>query len=408
MKKLQIACLAMVIASGMAFAGVDDLWWFPGVKNGQVTFPWVFDCKNGPGSTFNEANSNDPCFKTLGGWWFGVVYGPSVEMNDDTYHCGNAQTRRSGVNQVWLKNYEGGKTNFVGADNSSCEGPDVADRETGDPKFEGDHLHFELTIGPGDFNNYDPDGAAIGVAFSTPADRNNPVLEKRNMAEYSNGLCIKYTSDHEAGSTANGSAGHDVALELDWAANGAPPHGSDEYDTWVYYFQPTDEPKVVNLNWTGTYESAPCYTPNRQGDFQQDNWAGCNVADEEKPTTNPVGDLNKATREMTQINIRLKGYEAKTVNFKIYQFGALGDCSGEVLPLIPKKTPNNVNFALNGKVLSANISKPAMVQIYNLQGAIVKSQTLSPKQTMNLSNLPTGIYMVRAPSLGYTSRIVVK
>ena len=397
MNRLQKVGVAMVIVSGIAFAGYDNLLWFPGIENGQVAFPWVTECKHGPNSTFDETKSDDPCFR-MGGWWFGAVYGPSVEANNDIYKCGTDRTKRSGDNKVIIKNLKGGEKTFVGVDNSTCLGPDVASREDGTPNFEGDYLWFEFTIAKGLYKpDYEPNGASIGVGLSTPADSTKPVMIKRKMSQYSKGLCITYTSDHEAGVSASNEENNDLALELDWADKGAPEKGSNEYDTWLHYLEPAATPTVVRMKWEGDFVAGERYSPNKQGDFQQDNWAD--------PSP---GKLARAVDSMTQINIRYKGYLAKTINFKLYQFGFYDDCDATT-PIIGKKNPSNVNFTLNNRVLSVSIAKSAVVQIYNLQGAVVKSQTLSPTNNqMNLSNLPTGIYMVRAPSLGYTSRIVVK
>jgi hypothetical protein len=400
MNRLQKTGLAIIVASSMAFAG-DPLWW-NGIEHGQVTFPWIFDCKYGSNSTFDETKADDKCYKTMGGWWFGTVYGPSVEANADTYNCGTAKTRKSGTNKVILKNLKSGEKSFNGADYSSCEGPAVTNIETGDSQLNGDYLEVEFTIGPGKYEDYAPDGVSLAVGLSTPADPHNPQLIKRDMTQYSKGFCIKYTSDHEAGSSANGGPGHDVALELDWNDKAPPPDGDVIYDTWLHYLEPASTPTVVDMTWEGEYKAGARYSPNKQGDFQQDNWA------EPKDGKNSAGDLDKAVKGLAQVAIRLKGYEAKTVNFKLYQFGFYGDCNSNPTPVIAN-TPNNVNFTLNNRILSAYVAKPAMVQIYNLQGAIVKSQTLSPNNNqMNLSMLPSGIYMVRAPSLGYTRRIVVK
>ncbi|MDR2555654.1 MAG: T9SS type A sorting domain-containing protein [Fibromonadaceae bacterium] len=405
MNKFQKIGVAIAFASSMVFAG-DPLWW-NGIEHGQVTFPWIFDCKYGPNANFHEDDSNDPCFKTMGGWWFGTVYGPSVEANADTYQCGTSKTRKSGTNKVMVKNLKGGEKSLNGADFPSCEGPDVTDRATGISQLDGDFLHVEFTIGEGDYSKYAPDGVSLAVGLSTPSDPHVPVLVKRDMTQYSRGFCLEYTSDHDAGSSANGSNGHDVALELDWNNLTPPPDGDPIYDTWVHYLAPAATPTVVNMSWEGTLDQKACYTSNKQGDFSQDNWAGCDGNTSRQP--NPAGNLDKAAKELAQIAIRLKGYEPKTVNFKLYKFGFYGDCGASNPNPIIVKNASNVNLTVNGKVLTASIAKPAVIQVYNLQGAMVKSQTLTPNSnTMNLTSLPTGIYMVRAPSLGYTGRIVIK
>jgi len=111
---------------------------------------------------------------------------------------------------------------------------------------------------------------------------------------------------------------------------------------------------------------------------------------------------------MMSFKIRLSSYTPEEINFKLIKFGPKGTC-GDASPTISGKMAQNVGFTVKDRMLLASISKPAVVQIYSLQGAMVQSQALTPSSNrMNLANLPTGIYMVRAPSLGHTSRIVVK
>jgi len=393
MKKIQMVGVAAAFAASMAFAG--DPLWYSSIDHGQVTFPWIFDCKYGPNATFNENDPDDPCFKTMGGWWYGVVSGYSESVSENTYGCGTSSTRRSGENKVIFKNLKGGEKSFVGPDYSSCEGPDVTNRETGESLMEGDYLELELTIGKGDYANYIPNIAYLGVALSTPEDPHHPVMTPYDLEKYK-GFCLTYTSDHDAGSSANGSDGHDVAIQLDNTIGEPPPEGDESYDAWLYYLEPASTPKTVNISWEGAQVDGARYSPNKKGDWVQDNWA-------ENP---PKAD--DFIKKMTQLQIRLKGYDAATVNFKLYKFGFLGDCEGST-PVVATKNVPSVNFALNGRVLSAQVNKSALVQVYNLQGAVVQSKTFSPADSrMNLSNLPSGIYMVRAASLGYTSRIVVK
>jgi hypothetical protein len=74
-----------------------------------------------------------------------------------------------------------------------------------------------------------------------------------------------------------------------------------------------------------------------------------------------------------------------------------------------KPTQSGVSFAMEGRMLSVSVTKATAVQVYNMQGAVVKTQTLTPEiKTINLSNMPAGIYMVSAPSLGYTGKIMLK
>jgi hypothetical protein len=405
MRNFEKIGLAIVLAVGMAFAG--DPLWFAGIEHGQVTFPWIFDCKYGTGSTFDENNTDDPCFKTMGGWWFGYVAGPSVDANADTYGCGNEDTRRSGINKVEanIKNSSGTASfvSFVGPDYSSCEGPDVTDRTNGVSQLPDNFLELKLTIGPGYHDDYAPDIAAFAVNLSTPPNptASKPTFVKRNIASMTKGLCIRYTSDHDDTKSANGSDGYDVALELGWDESTKTSSEDPVFDTWLSYLPKTvnmTTPKILNLDWTKEpHTKGERYNSSFEGDWEQDNWA---------ETPYPI---TRATNEMTAIKIRLKGYEATTVNFRLYQIGFFGECDERVPIISAKDAQSSVNFTMNGRVLMAPVNKPAVVQIYNLHGALVQSKTLTPEvREMNLNMLPSGVYMVRAPSLGYTSKIMIK
>ncbi|GBU25728.1 hypothetical protein R83H12_02383 [Fibrobacteria bacterium R8-3-H12] len=60
-------------------------------------------------------------------------------------------------------------------------------------------------------------------------------------------------------------------------------------------------------------------------------------------------------------------------------------------------------------MVSMTVKANAIVQVINLQGAVVHAQTLTPaNSSMNLSKLPTGVYMLHAPALGYVNKIMLK
>jgi hypothetical protein len=63
-------------------------------------------------------------------------------------------------------------------------------------------------------------------------------------------------------------------------------------------------------------------------------------------------------------------------------------------------------FNMNGRILSANFA--GSVQVINLQGAVVAKKTLAANESMNLANLPVGIYMVRSKNRGIVQKIMVK
>jgi len=100
------------------------------------------------------------------------------------------------------------------------------------------------------------------------------------------------------------------------------------------------------------------------------------------------------------------------VDATIYQLGWHTDnCNTDVASIrYGSVAAASVNYKMVGRSFTLNsIEKPVAVQVINLQGAVVYSQTLtSASKTMNLSNLPTGVYMLRAPALGFTNKVILK
>jgi molybdopterin-binding protein len=390
MNKIQKAGLIVAMASGMSFAAGSI--WSASANYGITHFPWVRECLYGPNSTFDETDSDDPCFKLQGGWWFGYVFGPGA--GDQEPRCGYPAAK-SGTNTVFAK-IDGESANFVGPDYSSCEGPDLTDRATGASKLDDGYLEVQLTVGSGAKATYDPDGAGIGVNFSSTGLMGDPPPTEIDVSNYQ-GFCMTYESDHP-----ESSADLEFGLELGWDE---VAEDDNAWDTWIYVIPSGDGVQVKNFTWRGTQENADRYTPNTIGDFKQDNFDAA-------PRT-----MDWATKHMKAVKIRLKGYEAAVVNFKLIQFGWFGECNSEINPDIPigvvtpiiSKIAVANSLSLHNKMLSINnVKSPAAVQILNLQGAVVHSQVYVPENRMNLGNLPTGVYMVRIPSQGYSGKIMLK
>jgi len=394
MCKFQKVGVAMVLASSMAFAA----WWVPSAPHGQVAFPWVVDCKDDK-SKFDEADPDNECFKKLGGWWFGYIAGPEGDIGANTNGCrvdmaGKTPGSKTSDHYVQAK-IKGEWVSFIGPDYSNCNGPDVTNRENGDSYLNG-VLEVKLATGTG-INGpakWEPSIAALATNFSTPdgGDKGNvpPKFVERDMTQYG-GFCLKYESDHAATDK--------LFLILGWDETDAENSpGRNFYDPWYARIPPKSKAggEIVDFIW-----STDCQKDGDASickDFEQEGWS--------KKDASPI---TKAITKMMSVKISLSTYTPKEVNFKLYAFGPKGTCDKGVSPVTSGKNAPSVNFALNGKVLTASIAKPAAVQIFNLQGALVQSQTLTQNSNiMNLANLPTGIYMVRAPSLGYTSRIVIK
>lgn len=397
MNKFQKAGLAVVVATGMAFAQL----WSVSAPYGQVQFPWVQDCINGP--SFNESDENDPCYKTLGGWWFGFVSGPPEDVGDKTC-AGKAWMPPSGGNKSKINKVEanigGSWVTFVGPDDPvGCEGPAITDKSNGASLMSADGLELKLTIGPGDVSIYEPSIASLAVNLSASTSVSKDVSAK-------GGFCLAYTSNHDNTMEPGVNTGSNLAIELGWneGEKGSEVLG---FDTW-YSLLPTGS-GVITKDFAWTDSSPTATTPGQiidAGDFIQENWT---LWPDNSALPGPW-PITKATKEMTAVKIRLKGYVATIVNFKLIKFGFKGECGST--PIVAKGTPsiNPVSFEMVGKTLSMNSSagKPLTVQIINLQGAIVQSKTMSNGDNLNLQSLPTGIYMVRVPAMGYVAKYAIK
>jgi len=388
MGKFKKVGLAIILASGMAFA--QSPWWTANAPHGQVAFPWVVNCKDDT-NVFDDQNPDNDCFKKMGGWWFGYIAGPAITTGNSNGcrvdMAGKTPGQSNSDNYVKAK-INGSMVSFVGPDSPDCQGPDVTNRANGDSYLDG-ALEVELAVGTGIVGppSWEPSIAALSTNFSTPAggDKGNtpPVFVERDMSQYG-GFCLKYESNHLPTD--------DFTLILGWDETDAENSpGRNFYDPYYAAIPAGDGVKTVDFAWSTTCTGTE---PKVCGDFEQEGWS--------KTDASPI---TKAITKMMSVKINLKSYEPATVKFKLYAFGPKGTCNAAT-PIVSGKNAPSLNLTLNGRMLSIN--KSAMVQVYNLQGAIVQSQTLTPDSKMNLGNLPTGIYMVRAPSLGYTSRIAIK
>jgi len=407
MNRIQKVGVAIACATSMVFAA--DPWWVWDVAYGQVAFPWVVACQSDK-SKFDPEESDNECYKTLGGWWFGYLAGPADKIGPNVNGCrvdmAGKQPATSTADHYVKAKINGSWVSLVGPDNDGtgttsdapiCNGPDVTNRGNGDSYLEDEKgLALELAVSDG-INGpavWEPSIAAVAVNFSTPpgGDQGDipPVFVKRNMDQIAGGgFCMKYESDHLPADNFN--------IELGWdETNAETLDNRARYDGYVAKIPAGSGVQVKDFVW-----STDCTKSNDAricGDFEQEGWS--------KPSAYPI---DSAIYQMMSFKISYKAYVPGVVHFKLIAFGPKGSCGAATPITVGKIAQSNVRFSLEGRTLLASINKSAEVQIYNLQGAMVKSQTLTEQSNrMNLSNLPTGIYMVRAPSLGYTSRIVVK
>jgi len=234
-----------------------------------------------------------------------------------------------------------------------AEGVSITDKEGS--SFIDDALDIQFSAGAAAGES--PSIAGIGFNFKKDETGEN--------ISSAGGYYISYTSNGE------------LQLELGW------DEGTYNFDTWYVKLYPRSSRETVSISW---------------GDFGKDEW-GKGIQNQ---------PITTATQGAVSLKIRLKNGTGSAVNvdFKLYELGFLNP----VVPIISSGNVANANLKLNlsGKMLSMTVKEPVPVQIINLQGAVVHSQTYAPSQVMNLSNLPTGIYMVRVPSLGYAGKIILK
>jgi len=339
MNKFQKASLAVIAASGMAFAG-GSLWQvsedFPSL---QVRTDNVVDCwaANPPDEDYQS-----PCYEKAGGWWFGYV------NHDDGSQPEKVEVKLNG--------------DFVNF------GPGTALADKDDGSF---FIENALEVKATTMDASDDPGAGIGFNHKqeNAGDRWDGSATNTVNISSKGGYCITYTLTGDA-----------MEFVLGWDESGS---GNARWDAWYAPIQPASSKTVLDLTWSK---------------FKQDAWS--------KPNNFPI---SKAQNEAVSVKIRYNGKD-KEGTFSLYQLGWAGECDTKG----PSKVANvgkanGIAMSLAGRSLSlSGFGKTANVQILNLHGAIVANQTLDPSGKINLGNLPTGVYMVRVPSMGYVNKIMLK
>lgn len=408
MNRFKKASWVIALVAGMVFASGSI--WRVGVPYGIAQFDWIKQCL--ASGDFDETDSDDPCYKQHGGWLFGYVYGASSGDPNPPCDVYRNEGYKSGINYVKAK-ISDQWVSFAGNDYDDCIGPPFTNKEEAGAWLIDKGLETELNIGPGVDATYTQAGAAIGLNFSQPPIPGKVAPIDRNFAS-KGGFCMTYEVSFPDGKPATFKE-KDFVLALGWNDDDASQVDEAHkipYDGWFHPI-PTDEGmQVKDFLWTGGAKGT--------GGFMQEGWA------------TGAWSLEKATTEMRNIAIKLvKNATPYTpigpVKFTLYQLGWPGECDTKVCDRDDKEcqgtdgggsTPvisrgpalANISFKQVGRTfsLAKPVEKPVAVQVINLQGAIVHSQTMSANSIMNLSNLPTGVYMLRTPALGYTSKVILK
>jgi hypothetical protein len=352
MNKFKTAALFGLATTGAAFAG--DLWGantddFPSL---QVQTPDAIECW----AENTKQEATNPCYNGTGGWWF--LYGDP----------------KAGVGTDWS----------VTPNDEDASDPKLVmtDEETGDV-IEGGNivdgaLHVELMAAAGASDA--PKLAGIGFNWKADPIANEWDENTTIGTDISSkgGLCLTYESDGS------------LQLELGWQED---KYG---YDTYFVTLPAQSSKKTMDIPWD---------------DFKKDDWAAmeCN---------NPTGamecdqPLETATKKAVSVKFRNKNTKssAVTVTFDLYELGWEGTCDGKT-PVIGATQGAGAAAKLNlaGRTLSfSKLDKAVEVQLINMNGSVVASQLVAPAKSMSLSKLPVGIYMVRVPDLGITSKVMLK
>jgi len=216
-------------------------------------------------------------------------------------------------------------------------------------------------------------GAGIGFDYGAPKEAHANI-------EACLGYKIKYRSD----GLVNFKLGHDEKVYSDQCTR--------EFD-----LPPKSTPTEVSLTWD---------------QFQFPSWCTSNGPANIVPFDKPL-------KEAESVKIAAPATQSttpNTVNFELYEFGFIGSlgCAigghGGGNPILTRNVAaTGLNFSISGRTVSMSVKKDATVQVINLQGAVVHTQTLTPSNgSMNLSKLPTGVYMIRVPALEYVNKIMLK
>lgn len=245
------------------------------------------------------------------------------------------------------------------------DGVSITDPTLGETLIDTDALRVRLTSKSSDGTAYG--GAGFGFDFGKPKSaRQNITANEGYILDYSSDGALQFKLGYDEST-------YDDACSWDANLPAKATRGT------------------VTLRWA---------------DFAQPTW--CATATRPKPVI--AKDAALANAESAKIAIAASQTTTEIVTtIAIYGLEWVSGTGGNS-PIVAAGAVNRaVSFNMAGKTLSLNSSVgPVSVQVINLQGAVVRSKTMGNAEKMNLSSLPTGVYIVRVPSQGYVHRFAVK
>jgi hypothetical protein len=392
MNKFKVLAVAVACLVGGAFAG-GDLWDFAilldatncGKYCGQVHTPGANYCWSQTEQTAANGYGR-PCFKGTGGWWFGyaaengsvkdansskvlfreascndTLSGPTPEQSLGTIAI-EKYIEPSGQNKDWIPSTVAGATTGTAGKHYLIKGYGLGAGTDG----------LDVIFSNPGGTDEKPNVAAIAFNWRGKKECGLDDFETsytENLKNQGDGLCVVYKADK---------AGVDV--ELGWNES------KYEFNTWVAKLPAASDWKTVNIKWE-------VFGPSYEG------------AEAPYPLETALTEA-----EALKFALKTKTSSSETVHFQLKEVGWYGKCSGTATelpsPITSGKMASSYKFNLNGRTLSANFA--GSVQVINLQGKIVVQKTLAANESLNLANVPVGIYMVRSESRGIVQKIMVK
>jgi len=287
----------------------------------------------------------NPCYTATAGWWYGYQY-----------DAGKAEIKKSAT--------VGGETEW----GPFGDGVSITDPTAGETLIDSDALRVRLTAKSSDGTKYG--GAGVGFDFGKPkTDRVNITAQEGYILDYQSDGALQFKLGYDETSYSD-------ACSWDAALPAKATRGQ------------------VTLTWA---------------DFKQPSWC---PGSETKPII--AKEVALANAESAKIAIAASNSATETVvTLAIYGLEWVAGTSPNPNPspivVSGKGAASPVSFNMAGKMLSLNSSVgPVSVQVINLQGAVVRSKTMGNAEKMNLSSLPTGVYIVRVPAQGYVHKFTVK
>jgi hypothetical protein len=346
-----------VMLSGLACAGfavaAGDLWQLDvdNFASLQVQVPGAIKCW----AENEDPAEGNPCYEGTGGWWFTYVFGPEgvPEQEGKVFDATSGDDISAPKAMVLTSK----------ADGSILSGKGITNNE-------GIKVRFELS-GGGSVDDENPSGAGVGFNWR---NKDGDDYEGNATEDISgkDGLCVVYSLEIVENADAK------AWMELGWNEKG---HG---YNTWRYELDATTDAttgSTKDLAWS---------------DFKK-SWT---------QQGSPAITVATTTAEALKFKGENKSTSPSTMILTIKEVGWKGTCSGST-PIVTMPTVSASKFfSLTGRSLS--FSAKGSVQIANIQGVVVVQKNLDANQTLNLANLPTGVYFVRSVEHGIVQKIMLK